>query len=82
MSRRQVAKFKNDKGVAQIRIGTREFMCAGESAPQDHPQVYLHMGERDTIVCPYCATVFVYDTRLGPHDADPPDCVFVDDEHY
>ena len=27
-------------------------MCIGESPPQDHPHVYINMGEADTILCP------------------------------
>ena len=72
------AKFKNDHGVPEIRIGTREFKCAGVSAPHDHPHIYLDMGADDTILCPYCATLFRFDERLGPREADPPDCVFSD----
>ena len=72
------AKFKNDQGVPEIRIGVKEFKCAGASAPHDHPHVYLDMGAAGTILCPYCATLFRYDDRLGPREADPPDCVFSD----
>ena len=71
-------KFKNDQGIEEIRIGAREFKCAGASAPHDHPHIYLEMGDADTILCPYCATLFRYDSRLGPRQADPPDCVFSD----
>jgi uncharacterized Zn-finger protein len=46
-------KFKKDRGVPEICIGVREFMCIGESPPQDHPHVYINMGEADTILCPY-----------------------------
>ena len=45
-------KFRNDRGVSEIRIGVREFKCTGESPPQDHPHVYINMGEADTILCP------------------------------
>ena len=76
------AKFKNDQGVAEIKIGVREFKCAGASAPQDHPHIYLDMGKDDTILCPYCATLFRYDERLGPRESDPPDCVFLDAINY
>ena len=72
------AKFKNDRGVAEIRIGVREFKCAGASEPNDHPHIYLDMGTDDTILCPYCATQFRYDESLGPAEADPPDSVFLD----
>lgn len=78
MARDSYAKFKNDQGVPEIRIGIKEFKCAGASAPQDHPHIYLDMGAADTILCPYCATLFRYDPRLGPLETDPPDCVFSD----
>ena len=73
------AKFKNDRGVPEIRIGAKEFKYAGASDPQDHPHIYLNMGSAETILCPYCATSFCYDPRLEPHEADPPDSFFVDD---
>jgi uncharacterized Zn-finger protein len=38
------AKFKNDQGVPEIRIGVKEFKCVGASPPQDHPHIYLEMG--------------------------------------
>ena len=60
------AKFKNDRGVLEIRIGVKQFKCIGASAPHDHPHIFLDMGEADTILCPYCATLFRYDPRLDP----------------
>ena len=75
---RRYPTFKNDRGVPEICIGVKEFMCIGESPPQDHPHVYINMGEADTILCPYCATRFRFDPRLTPLDADPPDSFFAD----
>jgi len=72
------AKFRNDNGVNEIRIGVREFECIGVTPPHDHPHVYLNMGEMDTIICPYCATRFRFDVRLTRFDADPPDCIFAE----
>lgn len=72
------AKFKNDRGIPEIRIGVKEFKCAGASTPHDHPHIFLEMGAADTIRCPYCATLFRYDRRLARREADPPDCVFSD----
>ncbi|WP_373002259.1 zinc-finger domain-containing protein [Hyphomonas sp.] len=69
-------KFKNDRGVQEIRIGVKAFKCAGVSAPHDHPHIYLNMGAADTILCPYCAASFRYDPRLGALEADPPDSLF------
>ncbi|HUK07789.1 MAG TPA: zinc-finger domain-containing protein [Stellaceae bacterium] len=70
------AKFRNDDGVAEIRIGVREFNCIGVTPPHDHPHVYLNMGETDTILCPYCVTRFRFDPSLTPSQSDPPECVF------
>ena len=44
------AKFKNDQGVPEIRIGVKEFKCVGASPPQDHPHIYLEMGAGDSFL--------------------------------
>jgi uncharacterized Zn-finger protein len=71
-------KFHNEAGVPIVRIGCREFKCIGENPPQDHPHIYLNMGEANEIVCPYCSTLFRFDPRLGADEADPADCAYVD----
>jgi uncharacterized Zn-finger protein len=71
-------KFQNDRAVPEIRIGVREFNCIGVSPPHDHPHIYINMGDQDAILCPYCATRFHFDPRLGPRESDPPDSLFVD----
>ena len=71
-------KFRNDRAVAEIRIGVRQFNCIGVSPPHDHPHVYINMGQQDAILCPYCGTRFRFNPRLGPSEADPPDSLFVD----
>lgn len=64
-------KFKNDKGVSEIGIGTRVFGCVGASPPVDHPWVYLNMGEKTSILCPYCATKYKYFSHLSQQETDP-----------
>ena len=32
-------KFKNDRALAEIRIGAKEFNCIGVSPPHDHPHI-------------------------------------------
>jgi uncharacterized Zn-finger protein len=78
MSGNGYLKFRNDRGVPEICIGVREFECIGVSPPQDHPHIYIDMGEADTILCPYCGTRFRFDPRLAPLNADPPDSFFAD----
>ena len=45
-------KFHNEGGVSMVRIGCREFKCIGDKPPQDHPHIYLNMGDASEIVCP------------------------------
>ena len=70
--------FRNDHGVPEICIGVREFKCIGASPPNDHPHIYINMGEANSILCLYCATRFRFDPLLTPLDADPPDSFFAD----
>jgi len=57
--------FHNEVGVPIVRIGCREFKCIGDKPPQDHPHIYLNMGDASEIVCPYCSTLFRFDPSLG-----------------
>jgi uncharacterized Zn-finger protein len=70
--------FHNAVGVPIVRIGCREFKCIGDKPPQDHPHIYLKMGDANEIVCPYCSTLFRFDPSLGAHDADPANCAYGD----
>jgi uncharacterized Zn-finger protein len=67
-------KFHNEVGVPIVRIGCHEFKCIGDKPPQDHPHIYLKIGDAGEIVCPYCSTLFRFDPSLGAHEADPADC--------
>jgi uncharacterized Zn-finger protein len=69
-----IPHFHNDKGVATIHVGAREFMCIGAKPPFDHPHVYLDMGGDDEIVCPYCSTLYKFDASLKAGTCSPPDC--------
>jgi len=71
-------RFQNEVGVPMVRIGSREFKCIGDKPPQDHPHVYLNMGDASEIVCPYCSTLFRFDPTLRAREADPADCAYVD----
>lgn len=47
----------------------------GASPPHDHPHVFIDMGARNQILCPYCATVFLYDSMMGANEANPIKCL-------
>jgi uncharacterized Zn-finger protein len=56
-------KFHNEVGVSIVRIGCREFKCIGDKPPQDHPHIYLNMGDASEIGCPYCSTLLIISGR-------------------
>ena len=62
-------KFHNEIGAPMVRIGCHEFECLGDKPPQDHPHIYLNMGDASEIVCPYCSTLFRFDPTLGAREA-------------
>jgi uncharacterized Zn-finger protein len=70
-----VPHFANDPGAEKIYVGVKEFQCMGARPPHDHPHVYLDMGADGQILCPYCSTLYVHDTRLGPTQSDPSGCL-------
>ena len=71
-------KFQNEVGALIVHIGCHEFECIGVKPPQDHPHVYLNMGDASDIVCPYCSTLFRFDPTLGAREADPAECAYGD----
>jgi uncharacterized Zn-finger protein len=77
MAQTLVPHFVNDKGFDRIKIGVKEFQCMGATPPFDHPHIYLDMGNRAELVCPYCSTLFHYDPALKATESDPATCVFV-----
>lgn len=75
MAKAVVPHFHNNSGTREIRIGVKEFMCVGATAPYDHPHVFLDMGDDDEKVCPYCSTLFKYDSALHGEETVPEDCL-------
>lgn len=59
------ARFVNDAGADEIAVGVKEFECLGATPPHDHPHIFLDMGMKPRIRCPYCGTLFCFDASLG-----------------
>ena len=78
MDARSTPHFHNTMGVPVIVIGSKEFMCVGALPPQDHPHVFLDMGNETEIVCPYCSTLYRRDPALPPGAASPRDAILPD----
>ena len=71
MAHSTIPHFHNTVGHKLIEIGVKEFMCVGAKPPFDHPHVFLNMGAGEEIVCPYCSTLFKFNTKLKPGEAKP-----------
>jgi uncharacterized Zn-finger protein len=78
MAGHSIPHFQNDAGHPVISIGVREFMCVGANTPFDHPHVYLDMGDEQEKVCPYCSTLYRYDSSLHADETQPAGCVYLD----
>jgi len=76
MVEHSVPHFHNSEGLAQIEIGSKEFQCVGALPPFDHPHVYLDIGKESDIVCPYCSTHYIYNSRLAPGTSEPLSAVY------
>jgi len=73
MAQHGTPHFHNQPGLRKIRTGAKEFMCIGALPPFDHPHIYIDMGGDPEAICPYCATLYVYDPSLHGH-SDPAEC--------
>lgn len=45
--------------VEIVEVSKSKVACEGESAALGHPRVYLNMGNKSEIDCPYCGKRFV-----------------------
>ena len=75
MSASHVPHLANDQGAEKIFIGVKEFQCMGARPPFDHPHVFLDMGQDTQVLCPYCSTLYINDSRLGPDETAPEGCL-------
>jgi len=80
MAHSSIPHFHNSDGVSKIEIGTRIFQCVGALPPFDHPHIFLDMGARSEIVCPYCSTHYVYNSKLSAALSDPASALFEPDQ--
>lgn len=75
MAGETIPHFHNSAGHHAIDIGIKEFKCMGALPPNDHPHVFLDMGDDSERVCPYCSTLYRYNSALSPTQTDPEGCL-------
>ena len=79
MAATAVPHFTNAAGLREIRVAVKEFMCIGANPPFDHPHVFLDMGGDVEKICPYCSTLFKYDSSLGHDLCSPKEALYVEE---
>ena len=78
MAGHSIPHFQNDGGHSVIEIGVKEFMCTGASVPFDHPHIFIDMGADKETVCPYCSTLYKYNSKLAATESKPSDALWTD----
>ncbi|MDF1720754.1 MAG: zinc-finger domain-containing protein [Minwuia sp.] len=48
-----------------VETQEKRVACDGEEGPSGHPRVFLEMGTKDHIDCPYCGRRFVLKEGAG-----------------
>lgn len=76
MAEHTIPHFQNDAGKKTIEIGVKEFMCVGANPPFDHPHIFLDMGASNEKICPYCSTLYKYNSNLKANETNPVGCSF------
>ena len=49
-----------------IEVESTEVACDGGEGPLGHPRVFLNMGDRRQVECPYCDRLFVLKDSHSP----------------
>ncbi len=55
------------KPVEVVFVNSKEVSCSGTKDSSRHPIVYLNMGKKDGIVCPYCSKYFTLKSKDSYH---------------
>ena len=50
---------KVNKSDDTVHIDSLEVQCEGPSAALGHPRIYLNLGKKNEIDCPYCGKKFI-----------------------
>ena len=52
-------EIKKDKHREIEYTNLKKLSCNGLDGPSGHPKVYLDMGDKNQIICPYCSKLFI-----------------------
>ncbi len=46
------------KPIQIVVVDNKKVSCDGSESKSSHPLVYLNMGDKDSVECPYCGCKF------------------------
>lgn len=55
-----------------LHVNSKKVSCDGGKGASQHPLVYLNMGEKDSVICPYCSRYFTVSKKLPNQDSQNP----------
>ena len=58
------SKNKKSKISEVLHVTSKKVSCDGGKLEMGHPKVYLNMGSKDYVVCPYCSKLFTTDKNI------------------
>jgi uncharacterized Zn-finger protein len=47
-----------------LHVNSKKVACDGGQSSSEHPLVYLNMGKKDFVICPYCSKFFTIKQSL------------------
>jgi uncharacterized Zn-finger protein len=50
---------KNEISSQTQMVTTKKVACNGDALNSHHPLIYLNLGEKNSVVCPYCGKHFI-----------------------
>ncbi|MBX3453426.1 zinc-finger domain-containing protein [Ferrovibrio sp.] len=66
MSAAAVSQAPTD-AIETVVVKSAVVACDGDGGALGHPRVYLNMGEKHSIDCPYCGRHYVLDEAAAGH---------------
>ena len=58
------SKNTKSKITEILHVTSKKVACDGGNGDMGHPKVYLNMGSKDYVICPYCSKLFTTSKNL------------------
>lgn len=58
------SKNIKNKVTEVLHVTSKKISCDGGAGSMGHPKVYLNMGDKDYVSCPYCSKIFTISENI------------------